>query len=77
MNWQVTQTTNSVHVGILTASSYGYNKAGPPWCILGLHPGNILQDIPVRENPAIAQTFGNQFLKVSSNYPATDYRAPG
>jgi len=25
----------------------------------------------------MAQTFGNQFLKVSGNYPATDFRAPG
>jgi len=31
----------------------------------------------VRENPAIAQTFDNQFLKVSGNYLVTDFRAPG
>jgi len=76
INWHVTQTTDSVHVGVLTASSYGYTKAGPPRCILGLHPGNVLQDIPVGENPAMAQIFGNQFLKVSDNYLATDFRAP-
>jgi len=29
MNWQVTQTIESVHVGILTASSHGYARAGP------------------------------------------------
>ena len=28
-------------------------------------------------NPAMAQTFGNQFLKVCDNYPATDFRALG
>ena len=77
MNWQVTWTTNSVHVGVLIASSHDYTRAGPPRCILGLHPGNVLQDIPVGENPAIAQTFGNQFLKVNDNYPTMDFRAPG
>jgi len=77
MNWQVTQTTDSVHVGILTASSHSYNTVGPPWSILGLHPGNVLQDIPVGENPAMAQTFSNQFSKVNGNYPAMDFRAPG
>ena len=61
MNWQVTWTTDSVHVGILTAFSHGYAKAGPLRCILGLHRGNVLQDIPAGENPAMAQTFGNQF----------------
>ena len=25
----------------------------------------------------MVQTFGNQFLKVSGNYPAIDFRAPG
>jgi len=45
LNWQVTQTTDSVHVGILTASSHGYTRAGPPRCILGLHPRNVLQGI--------------------------------
>jgi len=77
MNWQVTWTTDSVHVGILTASSHGYTWAGPPRCILGLHPRNVLQDIPVGENPTMAQTFGNQFFKVNGNYPATDFRIPG
>jgi len=72
MKWQVTQTTNSVHVGILTAASLGYTREGPPRCILGLHPGNVLQDILVGENPAVARTFGNQFLSVNGNYPATD-----
>jgi len=31
----------------------------------------------VGENPAMAQTFGNQFLKVCDNYPVTYFRAPG
>jgi len=54
MNWQVTQTTDSVYVGVLTTSSHGYTRAGPPRCILSLHPGKILQDIPVGENLAMA-----------------------
>ena len=58
MKWQVTQTTDSVHVGILIAASPGYTKASPPRCILGLHPENVLQDIPVGENLAMAETFG-------------------
>jgi len=71
MLWQVTRTTN------LIAPSFGYTRVGPPRCILGLHPGNILPDIPVRENPAVAQTFRNQFFKIYGNYPATDFRTPG
>ena len=54
MKWQVIQTTDSIHVGILIAASPGYTRAGPSRCILGLHPGNVLQDIPVGENPAMA-----------------------
>ena len=30
MNWQVTRTTDSVHVRILTAFSHGYARTGPP-----------------------------------------------
>ena len=41
MNWQVTRTTDSVHVGVLIASYHGYTRAGPPRCILGLYPGNV------------------------------------
>ena len=77
MKWQVTQTTNSIHVGILIAASPDYTRAGPPRCILGLHTGNVLQDIPVGENPAMAQTFENQFFRVNGNYPTTDFRTPG
>jgi len=76
MQWQVTRTTDSVHVGKLIAPSPGYTRAGPPRCILSLHPGNVLPDIPVGENPAVAQTFGNQFFKAHGNYPATDFRTP-
>ena len=57
-------------------SSHGYAKAGPSRCILGIHPGNILQDIPVEVNPAMAQTFGNKFFRVNGNYTATDFRTP-
>ena len=59
MQWQVTRTTDFVHVGKLIALSPGYTRAGASRCILGFHPGNVLPDIPVGENPAVAQTFGN------------------
>ena len=72
MKWQVTRTTDSVHVGILIAT-----RVGPPRGILGLYPGNVFQDIPVEENPAIAQTFGNKFFRVKGNYPVTDFRTLG
>ena len=68
MKWLVTRTTDSVHVGILMAASHGYARAGLPRCILGFHPVNVLQDIPVGENPAMAQTFRNQFFRVNGNY---------
>ena len=77
MNWQVTWFIESVHVGILTASSHGYARAGLPRCILGLHPVNVLQDIPVGENSTMAQTFENQFFRVNDNCPATDFSTPG
>ena len=63
MQWQVARTTDSVHVGKLIIPSPGYTMTGPPRCILGLHPGNVLPDIPVGENPAVAQIFRNQSLK--------------
>ena len=77
MKWQVARTIDSVHVGKLIVVSPGYTRAGPPCCILGVHPENVLQDILVGENPAMAQTFGNQFFKVHGNYPATDFKTPG
>jgi len=77
MQRQVTQTTESVHVGKLIASSPDYTRAGPPHCRLGLHPGNILPDILVGENPVVARIFENQFFKAHDNYPATDFRTPG
>jgi len=63
MKWQVTRTTDSIHVGKLIAMSPSYTRAGPPRCILGLHPGNVLQNIPIGENPAMAQTLETSFLK--------------
>ena len=77
MKWQVTQTTDSLHVGKLIAPSLSYTRAGAPCCILGLHPGNVLLDTPAGENPAVTQTFGNQFFKAHGNYSATDFRTPG
>ena len=71
MPWQVSRSTDSVHVGKLILHSPGYARAGPPRCIMGLHPRNVSREIPVRENPAVAPTFGNQFFKVHGNYPAT------
>jgi len=41
-----------------------------------MHSGRIEQDLPVGENPAMAQTFLNQFIKVHHNYPARDFRTP-
>ena len=58
-------------------SSFSQLYKGGSRCILGLHPGNVLPDIPVGENPAVAQTFGNQFFKAHGNYPATDFRTTG
>ena len=54
MQWQMSRSTESVHVGKLIFPSPGYTRTGPPHCILGLHPGNVLPDIPVGENPAVA-----------------------
>jgi len=31
----------------------------------------------VGENPAMAQTFGNQFFRVNDNYSVADFRTPG
>jgi len=59
MKWQVTRTTDSVHVVKLIAASPGYTRVGPPRYILGLHPRNVLPDIPVGKHPDMAQTFGN------------------
>ena len=39
MEWLVTQSTDSVHVGVL--SSCGYSQFGPPWHVLSLHLGNV------------------------------------
>jgi len=62
-------------VGILTLN--GYNHFGWPKAVLGLHSWRIGQDIPVGKNPAMAQIFLNQFIKVQGNYPTRDFRAPG
>ena len=75
MRWSVTRSTDSVHVEILTLN--GYNHCGSPRAILGMHSGGIEQELFVGENPAMAQTLLNQFIKVQANYPARDFRAPG
>jgi len=75
MKWSVTWSTNSVHVRILTLN--GYNRCRSPRAVFVLHPERIGQDILVRENLVMAQTFLNQFIKVQGNYPAKDFRASG
>jgi len=77
MSWEVSRSTDSVHVGKLMFQSPGYARAGHPRCIMGLHTGNVSREILVGENPAVAPTFGNQFFKVMGNYSATDFRTPG
>ena len=57
MQWQVTRTTDSIHVGKLIIPSPCYTRTGPPRCILGLHPENVLPDIPVGENPRWLRLF--------------------
>jgi len=57
MKWSVTQSTVSVHIGILTLN--GYNYCGSPGAVLGMHPGRIGQELPVGENMAMAQTLLN------------------
>ena len=37
MKWAVTQSTDSVHIGVLTLSSY--NSCRSPKVVLGMHPG--------------------------------------
>jgi len=67
MKWQVTRTTDSVHVSILIAASPGYTRAvllAAYWFL----PQKCSPDIPVGENPAMTQTFGNQFFSVYGNY---------
>ena len=52
-------------------------KGGSSSLRIGSPPRECTSDIPVGENPAVAQTFGNQFFKVCGNYLATDFRTPG
>ena len=77
MAWGVSRSVESVHVGRLKSQSPGFSRAGPPHNIIGLYPGNVSRELPVGENPAVAQTFGTQFCAVDGNYPATDFRTPG
>ena len=75
MNWPMTRSTDLVHIGILMPN--GYSQSGHPLHVLGLHSGNVGKDVPVGKNPAMVQTFLNQFIKVDSNYPTTDFRTSG
>ena len=67
----MTQSTNSVHVEINDNNHYGSSRA-----VLSMHPERIEHDLLVGENPAMAQTFLNQFIKVQGNYLTRDFRAP-
>jgi len=40
-------------------------------------PSLVGNDILAGENPAMAQTFLNQFLKAEGIYPTMDFRTPG
>ena len=75
MKWSVPRFSDSILVGILTLNDY--NCYGSPRAVLGMHPERISQDLPIGENPVMAQTFLNQFIKVHDNYLAWDFRAPG
>jgi len=70
----LTWSTDTVHVAILTTQ--GYNQSGPPRHVIGLSSSLIDKDVSVGENPAMAQTFLNQFVKSNGNYPMTDFRTP-
>jgi len=75
MEWHLIRSMDSVHMGILTAQEY--NRSGPPRPVIDLYPSFIGKDIPVGENPSMARTFLNQFVKDHKNYLATDFRTPG
>jgi len=75
MAWLLNRSTDSVRVGILTAQSH--NRSGPPQLVIGLYPGLFGKDVLAGENPMMAWTFLNQFIKADSNYPVTDFRTPG
>jgi len=40
--------------------------------LIGLYPG-LGKDVPIGENPAMARTFLNQFVKIDENYLAIDF----
>jgi len=76
MAWGVSRSVESVHVRRLTFQSPGFSRAGPPHNIMGLFSGNMSRELPVGENPAVAQTFGTQFcaangttLPLTSGFP--------
>ena len=53
----------------------GYSQSDPTRSVLGLHSGKVGQDAPVGGNPAMAQTFINQFVRVHGNHLVSDFRA--
>jgi len=71
MKWQVTRTTDSVHVGKLIASSPGYTRVGPPRCILGLHPGTFFKTSRWEKIPPWLKP-----LEISSSKPMATIQQP-
>ena len=61
-----------IHIGILTLNSY--NRYGSPSAVLDMHPRRIGQDLLVGENPAMAQTFLNQFIRVQGKLPGEGFQ---
>ena len=72
MAWHVTRSTYSVHVGILTLQ--GYNRSGLSRPVIRLYPGLVDKDLPIEDNPLMALTFLNQFVKADGNYPTLTLR---
>ena len=75
MEWHMTMSTDSVHVGILT--SQGYSRSGPPRLVINIHLGLVSKDVSVGENKMMARIFLSQFIKAESNYLTTDFKTPG
>ena len=72
MKWGVSQSTKSVHVGVLTL--HGFTRSGPPRNVIGSHQGNVSREVPVGEIPAQVPTFLNWFVKAVGNYPTADFQ---
>ena len=63
--------------GEVDSSASWLYKGGSSSLHIGSPSRERTSDIPVGENPAVAETFRNQFFKAHGNYPSTDFRTPG